>query len=353
MNDKRFLPVWCAVLLLFGGQMVHAQAPVKPAPDSTMVKILFFAALREKLNENYAKAGETFEKILILEPNNAAANYEIAIVNFRQNKLLEAEIAVKKATATDPDNIWYWRMLSELYKRKGDMDALVKVFDQMIRLSPEDASFYFDRSNAFLLGGKTKEAMDGYDALEKKFGNSAMLEKARQRVSADKKGKPEAMGAAVTEEADAGQAALTAGQKLLKAGDLNGALVKFKAILKKNEQLYAAWAYTIDTEIALGLNKDAIKTAEEALSLYPSQAQLYLFLAIALINENQLDDALTNIKTAMGLSENDPALLECYGDVLFLKGNQAEALIQWKKSKSGGNNSAKLKKKIDEKNYIK
>jgi len=332
-----------------------AQRPVAVAGhavDSNAIKTLFFAGLRDKLNENYAKAGESFGRILAMDPENAAANYEMAVISFRQNKLLDAEIAIKRATATDAENIWYWRLLAELYKRKGDMEALVKVFDQMIRIDPDDPSFYFDRSNAWLLDGKTEEARAGYDEIEEKFGNSEGLVQARQRLEADGQHRmqdPKVADQALTEE----EKLLIAGEELYKKGDLNGALSAFQAVLKTTDRLYAAWEHTMRTQIALGLYKEAIKTGDEALSLYPSQAALYYHLATAQLNDGNTDDALVNIKAAMQLDEGNPVLLECYGDVLFLKGEEEAALLQWKKSRDGGNGTEKLKKKINEKKYIK
>jgi tetratricopeptide (TPR) repeat protein len=346
---------WFLVVLFFAGwPAVFAQEPVVPVPDTNTIKTLFFAGLRDKLKEDYAKAGESFGKIIALDPGNAAANYELAVINFRQNKPLEAEIAIRKAVAIDANNLWYWRLLSELYKRKGDMDALVKVFNQMIRLSPDDDSFYFDRANAYLLAGNTEEAVKAYDALEKKFGSSDALTKARMRAGKEKSAGAELMGAGTVEAAvTSEQAMLIEGEKLFKQGDLNGALIQFKAILKITDQLYAAWEDTMAAEIALAAYKDAIKTGEEALSLYPSQAGLYYHMAVALMNEGQYDPALSNIKTAMQLNESNALQLECYGDILFLKGDKEAALLQWKKALAGGNNSGRLKKKINEKKYIK
>jgi predicted negative regulator of RcsB-dependent stress response len=45
--------------------------------------------------------------------------------------------------------------------------------------------------------------------------------------------------------------------------------------------------------------------------------------------------------------------LEHYGDILFLKGDKENAVAQWQKAKSAGNQSDKLNRKINEKKYIK
>nr|WP_068888271.1 tetratricopeptide repeat protein [Pedobacter panaciterrae] len=451
---------WLLVLLLSGNTVVFAQEPVVSTLDSMAIKTLFFAGLKEKLSENYPKAAENFDKLLKIDPDNAAAYFEIATLNFRQNKLMESEMAIKKATLLSPDNIWYWKLLAELYKRKGNMEDLVGVFDKLIALSPDEDSYYFDKSNALLLAGKEEEALKGYDVLEKKFGPSDALTEARQRVNMgkddglDKRAVEKILAENVTDvksllytsgvliqknqnvEAlavlkkakelesdnfevdlamadvysalknniqaqaslkmafensmmpvdekvkvvvmllggkknqlrinDAAELAMVAakvhpddpkvfalyGDVLYQQGNLQGALAQFQSALKITDQLYAVWEQVLNIQTSLGLYKEAIKTADDALSVYPNQAVLYYYMALALQNENQNALALTNIKTALQLDQENPLYIEYYGDVLFLKGDKELALVQWKKSKSAGNNSEKLNKKINEKKYI-
>ncbi|ATP57914.1 hypothetical protein CPT03_16330 [Pedobacter ginsengisoli] len=451
---------WFLMLMLSCSTAVFAQEPVVSALDSMAVKTLFFAGLKEKLNENYPKAAENFDRLLKIDPDNSAAYFEIATLNYRQNKLMESEMAIKKATSLNPNNVWYWKLLAELYKRKGDMDNLVGVFDKLIALSPDEDSYYFDRSNALLLAGKEEEALKGYDLLEKKFGPSDALTEARQRVSMSKddvfdknavekilaedvkdvkrllytsglliQKNQNAEALAVLKKAselepdnfevdlamadvygalknnadaqlslkkafespmmpidqkvkivvmllggkknqlrmnDAAELAMVAvkahpddpkvfalyGDVLYQQGNLQGALTQFQSALKITDQLYAVWEQVLNIQTSLGLYKDAIKTADDALTVYPNQAILYYYMAVALQNDNQNAQALTNIKAALQLDAENPLYIEYYGDVLFLKGDKELALAQWKKAKSAGSDSEKLNKKINEKKYI-
>lgn len=351
MKYKVFLWVLLGCTITAAAQ----QPPVAAQVDSNVIKTLFFAGLRDKLSEDYNKANENFTKILAIDPNNSAVHYEIAVLNYRQNKLFEAEMAIKKATAVNANNIWYWLLMAELYKRKGDMEALVKVLNQMIRLSPQTEAYYFDRSNAWLLAGKTEEAMKGYEELEKKFGSSEALVHAKQRITAEK-----TQGSGATQQdnrqAEASltpdQSKLLLAEKLYKQGDLNGALVQYKSILKNTDQIYAAWERTLNIEIALGRYKEALKTADDALGIYPNQAVLYYHLAIALQREARYAEALVNIRSALQLDEGNGLYMELYGDVLYLKGDKDLALQQWKKAKATGMGSEKLNKKINEQKYV-
>lgn len=420
--------------LLFAGLSAVAQQPVSPVLDSNAVKNLFFAGLREKLNENYSKAGESFNKILTIDPNNAAVHYEIANLNYRQNKLEEAEVSIKKSVALDANNLWYWKLLAELYKRKGNMEGLVTVFTQMIRLSPENDAYYFDKSNAYLLMGKTEEALKGYELLEQKFGPSKALTQARQRITlgtgktatkqeVDKilaEGQDDVKGLLEMSEslmekgqhetalplllkaktvapedyevdlalADyyrnsknstaAGQSLRTAfansgmpaerkikivmmlaggaarnkarmqeagelakimvesnpsdpkaqalyGDVLYQQGNLSAALEQYQSVLKKTEDLYAVWEQVLNIQTSLGLYKEAVKTGDAALGIYPNQAIIYYYTAFALHRDNQNAAAMSNIKTALQLDGENKDL-----QALIL-GLQGEILIDEQK----------------------
>ncbi|TKC13102.1 tetratricopeptide repeat protein [Pedobacter polaris] len=558
------------LFLCFVGITLFAQEPpVVEGKEGNVVKELFFAGLKEKMAENYANANTNFTKIVNIDPKNDAAYFEIATLNFRQNKLLDAEVAIKKAIALKANNVWYLRLQGEIYKRNGNMEALVGVFNQLIVLSPENEDFYYDRANAFFIAGKIPEAKNAYDEIEQRFGSSKELTLAKQRVvlqSAttptdesinkliaenpadvknylylsgvllEKNKKEEALALlqkakvlepnnfeidlamadiyqsqkknelailplksafaqtampiaskvkivslmlprfnnqlVVKDATDLTQIALKAhpndpkllllyGDVLYQQGKLNDAKEQYQAVLKVAEQNYLAWEKILGIQTLMGQYTDAIKTGEEALSIYPNQAILYYYRAFALHRNGQNAEAGIEIKSALQLDGDDqnlkamifalqaevlidqeklkeadaafdkaialapdnyltlsnyayylalrnqnlskaetlaakaaaalpknasvldtyamvlfklgkydlalswieralqnneasnPVYLEHYGDILFLKGEKENALLQWQKAKQAGNSSEKLTKKINEKKYIK
>ncbi|MCX2453312.1 tetratricopeptide repeat protein [Pedobacter sp. PLR] len=321
--------------LLFAGLSAAAQQPVNPKLDSTEVKTLFFAGLREKLNENYSKAGESFQKILAIDPKNAAVYYEIASLNYRQNKLAEAETAIKRAVTLDANNLWYWKMMAELYKRKGDMEGLVGVFNELIRLAPDNDAFYFDRGNAYLLMGKTTEALKAYDDLERKFGVSKALLQARQRI--DLGNKKEAGKAAMEDMLSAGAddvpGMLDLSQSMLEKGQLENAL----ALLKKAKSITPE-DYEIDLALAdyyqnIKKNMEAGQALREAFANpeMPTQrkGKIILMIAGSAKNSLRLEEALALTRLTLQASEKDPNMLALYGDLLYQKGDLSAALQQY------------------------
>lgn len=410
-----------------------------PVPDdgrgTNAIKELFFAGLKEKMAENYASANTTFTKIVALDPKNAAAYFEIATVTYRQNKLLEAETAIKKAIALDSNNVWYLKLQAEVYKRNGNMETLVLVFNRLIQLNPENEDLYFDRANAYFISGKVEESAKAYDEVEKKFGSSPSLTLAKQRLKVqvnntttkddlnkliaespadvknylylsgvllEKNKKEEALTvlqkakalepdnfqidlamadiyqsqkknelaigplksafsnplmpvdnkikiisnmlprfanqlvvkdatdlAVIAIKANPNDANLTVlyGDVLYQQNNLAAARVQYQAALKISDQLYVAWQKLLAIETLMGLYPVAIKTGEDALSIYPNQAILYYYYAFALHRNGQNAQAGVEIKSALQLDAEDNNLKA----MIFAL--QAEVLIDQEKLK--------------------
>ena len=559
---KKFL--WIALTIVCH-EMTWAQQNTVAVKDSNAIKELFFAGLKDKLNENYVGASNNFSKVLVIDPSNDAAYFELANMQIRQNKLLDAEVSIKKALAAQPNNVWYLKLQTEVYKRNGNMDALVQTFDKLIQLESETESFHFDRANALYIAGKIEESQKAYDLLEQKFGVSKASTAAKKRfktqtastdlnklisdnpddvknyldlsgVLLEKNQNNEALATLMkakalspdnyevnlaladvyhslkkTDEAltalkiafenpemplplkvkilsqmlprfnnpqvaksaaqlgaitledhkDDPKVKVLYGDILYQQGNLQGAKEQYLGAVKISEQLYIGWEKLLGVQTLMGNYEEAIKTGEDALSIYPNQAILYYYrafalhrngqnaeagfelknalqlepedvnlkamilalqaevlidqgklkeadaafdkavalapnnyltlsnyayylalrnhdlpkaeklaskaalampqnssildtYAIVLLKLNKLDDALKYIEKALQNNEGgNPVYLEHYGDILFLKGDKENALVQWQKAKVAGNQSEKLNRKINEKKYIK
>ena len=96
------------------------------------------------------------------------------------------------------------------------------------------------------------------------------------------------------------------------------------------------------------------KVSSKAASAMPKNTSIADTYALVLFKLGKYDLALTWIQKALPNNEaSNPVYLEHYGDILFLKGDKEEAVLQWQKAKQAGNDSEKLNKKINEKKYIK
>ena len=349
--------------LLFCRLSSFAQQAKTGAADSARIKQFFFDGLKDKLIENYERSNVSFSKITSIDPHNAAAWYEIALLNFRQNKMSEAETAIKNASAIDPDNLWYWKLLAELYKSTGEMVKLIPVFDQLIRLAPEQKNFYYDKANALSIAGKNGEALTAYGILEKKFGPSASLKRARERIAAEEQ-PADSMGIAtlyISKKNFSAAAAILQqlapthqedplflalyGDVLYENSNLPGALGYYKKALKLSDQLYGVWEKALNIQILLGQYKQMTQMGKAALEVFPNQAILYYYMAFSLHREAQNAAALDNIQSALSLDGDNKELqaliLALQAEILIDERKPAEADIAFEKAV-----------KLDPRNYL-
>jgi tetratricopeptide (TPR) repeat protein len=356
------------VLFLFAGYPLFAQQQGSSV-DSGLVKEYFFTALKEKTDENYVKALESLNKITSIDPNNAAVYYETALLQMKLNKIQEAEVTINKAILLEPKNQWYLSLLVELYKRKGDMIPLIALYDRLIGLYPDREDHYFGRSGALAFSGKLKESLASYDQIEKKFGSSETLMKARRylrsrlkeapggtaldkddylnngslmlqkgmpdsALAVFKKGKvidpqgyeldiaiadayllqkkvPEAssyLKSALKIKTDDPKLYALYGDLLYQQGNLVEALSQYQLSIKLTDQLYFVWEHLVGIENDLGFYQKAIAHANAAIDIYPNQAVLYYHLAFAEHRNYMNPAALANLKTCLQLNGDNNGL---------------------------------------------
>jgi tetratricopeptide (TPR) repeat protein len=117
------------------------------------------------------------------------------------------------------------------------------------------------------------------------------------------------------------------GDVLYQQGNLLNAKEQYQAALKISEQLYPAWEKLLAMQTLSGQYNEAIKTGEDALSIYPNQAILYYYRAFALHRNGQNAEAGIEIKSALLLDGDDTKLKA----MIFAL--QAEVLIDQQKLK--------------------
>lgn len=388
------------------------------ADDSLKIREYFLGGIKEKASQKPNEAEGYFRAVLEIDPANAPALYELAALRHSQKDELNAESFARKAVTVDPANKWYWLMLADVYKQTANMAQLVLVFDELIKIQPNNDDYYFDKANALFLEGKFREADQVYSQIEHKFGESADLTLARQRVyqkngdsakaiaeaekliTADpselrnyvnltelylKSNKPEkaievlqkaqliapenpfihlsladaykkagkraeAFAELKTAVAAAGlnidakvnlvlslfsefkdpdvllaaedMARIVAqvhpsdpkafslyGDVLFQADKLSEARDSYKKALQLNDQVYLIWEQLLRIEVAQNDYSAAVDDGEEALSVFPNQAPLYLYTALAYNQQQNYSKAVAYLKNAAELQPDNKSFL--------------------------------------------
>ncbi|MHB1178707.1 MAG: tetratricopeptide repeat protein [Daejeonella sp.] len=429
--------------------IIGVQAQSKPGPvivvgkvldqkDSTRITELYFDGLQEKLKENYAQALIYFSKVIQIDPQNDAAMFELSSLSFAQGKQAEAERLIRNAVTVKPDNRWYWSFLADIYKKTNNISGLVLVLDELIRLAPGNESHYYDRANALMILRKSDEAAAAYEEIESRFGSSADLSAARQRIlmQQGKSGKveeeleqqikdrpddvrnylylsevytksgdrqkaiavlnkakalepanalirlvladnykalnqfdsafielkiafadpnlnvdekvrivlsffplfPDMKARAYANElasimtqvhSDEAKAFAVYGDVLFQEKKYDEARDSYKKALKLNDQVYQIWEQLLRIEVGKGDFQLAITDGEEALTIFPNQAELYLYTGIAYGQVKKHEKAVSYLRNAADLETEDAGIRS---QVYSTLGDSFNALKKYKES---------------------
>jgi len=165
---------WLVVVTGIAFAQVEIAAPrILSAGDSLLIKDLYFRGIQQKSSGQLAAAEKTFDKLVSLQPDNDAAHFELARVYFENEDYVRAEQAASRATQLDRDNEWYWSMLLDIYRKTGNVKAIPAIFNELIRLHPDKATYYQDKAYALYLDKQYDTSLAMYDTISARFGNTA------------------------------------------------------------------------------------------------------------------------------------------------------------------------------------
>jgi len=88
---------------------------------------------------SYEKAISCFKKYLQLEPDSQEVNVSIGILYQKLGFLSEAETYLRRAAELSGNSTGPLLLLAELYEQKNDFDKAIETYDKLIKMSPEDA----------------------------------------------------------------------------------------------------------------------------------------------------------------------------------------------------------------------
>lgn len=309
------------------------------AEDSLRVKQYFYEGLKEKTKQNFAQSGKYFEQILEIDPSNHAALYELASFHHSQNQAKEAEKYARDAVTVSPENKWYWLLLADIYKKTRNIDQLVLVFDELIRIEPMDEDYYYDKANAFFIQSKNDEAEKVYNQIEKTFGTSEQLVTARQRVY-QKQGKSDKaateLESLVSKDPSDIRNYLALSEVYLKAGNIDKTieiLNKAKAINPNDSYVRLALA---DAYKKQGKNREAFAELKKAFAdpVLNIDAKVQIMLSFL----SEFNNPAVRVETvslgaiATQTHPSEPKAFSVYGDVLYQDRQLDDAERAYKKA---------------------
>ena len=134
------------------------------------VERLFLDANKAKLIEDDEEAIKLFLQVLELDPNNSAAQYELARLFYHEGNSFEALKYSKSAVKLEPDNKWYKLLYADILALENRPKEAADVYSEILEDNDEDLELYYEWAYLLIQSNQLKEAVEVYDKLEQKIG---------------------------------------------------------------------------------------------------------------------------------------------------------------------------------------
>jgi tetratricopeptide (TPR) repeat protein len=142
----------------------------RPQEKDVLQEKMFIDAMREKILENYEEATYLFNEILVKDPTNAAAHYELSTVLLASGLQTQALDKAKTAFELDPKNMHYGLHYSAMLEKAGDFKNAANVHESLVKQFPDVQDNYYQWAFLHLRAGKPDNAIKAYNALEARIG---------------------------------------------------------------------------------------------------------------------------------------------------------------------------------------
>lgn len=274
-----------------------------------------------------AQNGELIGILMEGNSNDFRINSVYAEYLMRNKQSREARDQLLKVIENGINDFSVWEQILYIDNDLQDWPMLFEHGKAAVDLFPNQPQFYFFQAIGALQSEKYTEAISVVD---------------------------EGLNYLVDNQLLKGQFLFLKGEAKYKLNQLNEAFVLFdEAISLDPENFIALNNYAYYLSLAGQDLEKAERMSGRVVERFPDNATYLDTYAWVLFKKKNYSLAKFYMESALSHSEEEnPTLVEHYGDILMMLGNVEEALRNWEKAVSLGSESKTIKQKIAEKKYI-
>ena len=150
--------------------------------EQNELEYLFIEGVKQKKLGNLKDAASVFSRCLEIDPNSAAAMYELAQVHYANKDLTSASLLLQKAVSIDGTNKWYKILLAQVYQQRKQYVEAADVYDQLYQAEPDDNEYLFTKAGLLAMAKEYEQAINAYNELQKKTGIIDQVSVAKEQV---------------------------------------------------------------------------------------------------------------------------------------------------------------------------
>lgn len=333
-----------SLLAIFFAGNVHGQEVLDTLAHRTdlkSVKIndLFFEASKAKQHNDLRRAIELYEQVIVADPQNAAAYFELSELFEDDRKLDKAEANIKKAVSLAKDNKWYSTSYATILARQSKYDEAADIAAGIADRESGDASYAAQASDFYLHAKDYNNALKYIDKAVTVSGGDEEFQLQKMRIYLQMKQPDKA--------AEVGRLLIAQDPRNTRYYKLLGDLYESSDMTEKALQIYEEAEKAIPGEpvIEMGLaenylkKKDTVSFRKYARMAIVSprlesgtQIQLFYIYVQSLNDSEQNTEGTALLSILLQQHPDDAQLLSTYGDFLAADRQVEKAIEQYKKS---------------------
>jgi predicted TPR repeat methyltransferase len=129
-------------------------------PQNSDIQLL--SGIAHFMNQQWSKATECFEIVLVTDPNNAQALNYLGDLAIEQNDLTAAEDYFRRAALALPGDPETLQRLAYVLQRLDNMTDAAEIYHQLLETTPETAEIHLNYGYALFKSDQTKAAIREY-----------------------------------------------------------------------------------------------------------------------------------------------------------------------------------------------
>ena len=133
-------------------------------------KSMFFESQRLKALEEFDKAAALMEQCLSIDPFNADAHYEMALLYITNERTDDAIFHAEKSFELNTNNVWVIQLLTQLYQISGNNQGELNAYKNLVDKDPSNIEYQFLLAAAYSKTGSYKKAIQVYNKIESQIG---------------------------------------------------------------------------------------------------------------------------------------------------------------------------------------
>ena len=280
---------------------------MKNFPDNPIFDIEFSDFYIQ--SKQYNKALDLYEtiekKIGVSEEINR--NKYIIFHQLKQND--KAELELEKLIYTYPNKMRYYILLGDIKIENKDIESAFKVYERALKVKPEDPYILAEIAHQKYAKGEVQKSFDIYERVigNKAFGTKDRLNLLRRFVrlgQLDQKiYKQTEKYMTLAGEADPYSQSINTvvGEYFFKSQKYEIAKKHYKAVLDAKKNSFLIWRQLITCNYNLGEYTEMRDNSANALELFPTNPELYLYNGLSKIQLKQFQEAINQLEEGIEL----------------------------------------------------